>query len=116
LKSHEDAYGFAAEDEPIQVVNARLVARGVPDRPRLPRQDTRVGDAKAALLGHRPVDFSEPDGSLDCPVYDRARLGAGDRLDGPAVIEQFDSTTLLYPGQALEVDARGLLVVTEGRA
>jgi N-methylhydantoinase A len=114
LTAHEETYGFAAEDEPIQVVNARLVARGVPDRPALPRQDPGVGDSRGARVGRRPVDFAEGAGPLDCPVYDRARLGPGHRLAGPAVIEQFDSTTLVCPGQALEVDARGLLVITEG--
>ncbi|RPH79374.1 MAG: hydantoinase/oxoprolinase family protein [Candidatus Rokuibacteriota bacterium] len=114
LRAHEETYGFAAEDEPIQVVNARLVARGVPDRPALPSLDPGEGDARAALVGHRPVDFGEGAGPLDCPIYDRARLGPGHRLAGPGVIEQFDSTTLVYPGQALEVDARGLLVITEG--
>jgi N-methylhydantoinase A len=113
LSAHEETYGFAAEDEPIQVVNARLVARGVPDRPTLPRQATGVGDSKVALLGHRPVDFAGSGGPLDCPVYDRARLGAGHRVAGPAVIEQFDSTTLLAPGQVMEVDPHGLLVVRE---
>ena len=86
----------------------------MPDRPALPSLDPGEGGARAALVGHRPVDFAEGAGPLDCPVYDRARLGPGRRLAGPAVIEQFDSTTLVYPGQALEVDARGLLVITEG--
>jgi len=112
LQTHERTYGFAAEGEPIQVVNLRLVARGLPDLPELPRQKPGGPDPSAALVGRRPVDFVEA-GALDCPVYDRARLAAGNRLAGPAVIEQFDSTTLLSPGQEALVDELGLLIITE---
>ena len=113
LRAHEETYGFAAEDEPIQVVNARLVARGLPDPPELPRQKPGGLDASAAMTGRRPVDFAEAGGALDCPAYDRGRLIAGNQLVGPAVIEQFDSTTLLHPGQAALVDELGFLIITE---
>jgi N-methylhydantoinase A len=46
------------------------------------------------------------------PVYDRARLRAGHRLDGPAVVEQYDATTVVCPEQRVEVDAIGNLVIT----
>jgi N-methylhydantoinase A len=46
-------------------------------------------------------------------VYDRARLLAGDRISGPAVIEQFDATTFLLPGQEAIVDVLGFLVIRE---
>jgi N-methylhydantoinase A len=114
LAAHEETYGFAAAAEPIQVVNARLTARGIPDRPPLPRLKPAERDAATALLERRPVDFADAGGALDCPVYDRARLGLGHRLAGPAVVEQFDSTTLLHPGQTAEVDEFGLLVIREG--
>ena len=59
------------------------------------------------------MDFAEAGGALDTPVYDRTRLAAGNCLQGPAVIEQFDSTTLLHPGQAARVDELGCLVIAE---
>ncbi|MFQ5840458.1 MAG: hydantoinase/oxoprolinase family protein [Candidatus Methylomirabilales bacterium] len=113
LQAHEETYGFAAEDEPIQVVNLRLVARGLPDPPELPREKPGGPDSSAALIGRRRVDFAEVGGLLDTAVYDRARLAAGNRLSGPAVIEQFDSTTLLYPGQEAMVDELGFLLIRE---
>lgn len=113
LQAHEETYGFASEDEPIQVVNLRLVARGLPDPPELPRQKPGGPDPSRAIVGRRPVDFLDAGGTLDCPVYDRVRLAAGNRLAGPAVIEQFDSTTVLHPGQEARVDELGFLVVTE---
>jgi N-methylhydantoinase A len=113
LEAHEETYGFAAEDEPIQVVNLRLVARGIPQPPEIPRQEPVGPDAGPALAGRRVVDFAEAGGPLNCPVYARAQLAAGNRLQGPAVVEQFDSTTLLLPGQDALVDELGVLVVTE---
>jgi len=109
--SHEAAYGYAAHDEPIQVINARLVARGRPDPPVLPRSARDV--AAAALTPRRPVFFETVGRFLECPVYDRRRLGAGHVIPGPAIIEQFDSTTVLHPGQRALVDALGFLLISE---
>jgi N-methylhydantoinase A len=111
LRAHEDAYGFAAADEPIQVVNARLVARGIPGAPDLPPEKPAESDLGAALIDRRPVDFAELGGSRESPVYERARLGAGHRITGPAVVEQFDSTTLIPPDHEALVDELGLLVL-----
>ncbi len=47
----------------------------------------------------------------DTPIYDRSMLAAGFRLQGPAVVEEFGSTTVVFPGQSLEVDERGILIV-----
>jgi len=113
LQAHEETYGFAAEDEPIQVVNLRLLARGLLAHAEIPRQKPGGTDAGPAPVGVRPVDFSEAGGSVDCPVYDRRHLMAGHRLVGPAVVEQFDSTTLLHSGQGVLVDELGCLSITE---
>jgi N-methylhydantoinase A len=113
LRAHEETYGFAAEDEPIQIVNLRLVARGIPHPPEIPRQKPGGADAAAAIAGRRMVDFGDAGGAVDCAVYDRARLTAGNRLSGPAVIEQFDSTTLLHPEQEAVVDELGFLIISE---
>ncbi len=111
LETHEQVYGFATEDEPIQVVNVRLVARGLADPPRLVRVPRGPADTSAALVGQRAVYVDEPEGFVPCPVYARARLLAGQRLRGPAVVEQFDATTWLLPRQEAEVDALGFLVI-----
>jgi N-methylhydantoinase A len=113
LQAHDASYGFAAEGEPIQVVNLRLVARGVAQPPEIPRQKAAGPDPSAALAARRPVDLAEHGGGVECPIFDRSRLAAGNRLPGPAVVEQFDSTTLILPGQEALVDELGCLVVTE---
>ncbi len=62
--------------------------------------------ARGAVSSSRsPGDF------VECPVYDRRRLGAGHVIAGPAVVEQFDSTTLIHPGQRAEVDDLGFLLI-----
>jgi len=113
LAQHEAAYGYAADDEPIQVVNARLVARGRPDPPVLPASPPASGDVAAARTARRPVFFEAAGDFVECPVYDRRRLGAGHVVAGPAVIEQFDSTAVLHPGQRAAVDEHGFLLIGE---
>jgi len=111
LETHEQVYGFAAEDEPVQVVNVRLVARGLADPPRLARLPRGGAEASTAEIGRRGVYVDDAQGVVPCPVYDRARLLAGQRIAGPAVVEQFDATTWLLPRQEAVVDDLGFLVI-----
>jgi len=113
-RRHAAAYGFANEREPTQFVNLRLTAIGKVDRPtvrRLPRADAGDGAARA-IKGRRQVYFSEAGGMIATDIYDRAKLLAGDRFAGPAIVEQMDSTTVIQPGTAVRVDEFGCLVVT----
>jgi N-methylhydantoinase A len=110
-RRHASAYGFANEREPTQFVNLRLTGIGRVDRPQV-RRLARAGDGVGrALKGRRPVYFSEAGGMTTTDVYDRAKLLAGDRFAGPAIVEQMDSTTVIPPGAAVEVDEFGCLVV-----
>jgi N-methylhydantoinase A len=68
-----------------------------------------VGDLSRARTGRRPVRF---DDWLQTPVYDRAALALADRIDGPAVIEEFGSTVPVHPGFTVTVDAFGNLNLT----
>jgi N-methylhydantoinase A len=107
---HERSYGFFNAGDPIEIVNYRLTARGrlrQPDPPRHP-----PGKAAPTPLERRDIWF-EADTPVATPVYDRAALAPGHTLTGPAVIEQLDATTLLYPGDRLTVDpALNLLIET----
>jgi N-methylhydantoinase A len=93
------------------VVNARLVARGRPDPPVLPRGEPATADVTTAVTAQRRVFFETAGDFVECPVYDRRRLAAGHVVAGPAVVEQFDSTTLIHPGQSAEVDDLGFLLI-----
>jgi N-methylhydantoinase A len=116
LREHERVYGYAALDEPIQVVAFRLTALGSPDELLLPILPAAPqGESGAARAGERPVYFDEAGDFVATPIYRRERLRAGHRLRGPAVIEQMDSTTIILPDQAALVDERAnLLIDTEG--
>jgi N-methylhydantoinase A len=103
---HDRAYGFSTETEPVEVVNARLTAVGRIAKPSLPRLELRE---VAEPREERSVYFAESDGYVSCPVFDRYSLGAGAELEGPAVVEEFDSTTVVHPGFAVTVDEYGNL-------
>ena len=103
---HDRAYGFCAPDEPTECVSVRLTSVGRIAKP--PLSPLASGEA-AASKDRRPVYFAEEAGYVDCPVYDRYALQAAVRLEGPAIVEEFDSTTVVHPGYTAEVDTYGNL-------
>ena len=111
-RRHAAAYGFANEREPTQFVNLRLTAIGKVDRPIVRQLEHAKDDVARARKGRRPVYFTETGGMTATDIYDRALFLAGDRFNGPAIVEQMDSTTVIPPGAIVEVDRIGCLVVT----
>src|SRR3954470_6996074 len=105
---HDRVYGFSAESEPIECVSLRLTTIGRIAKP--PPRALARGDAPEAS-SRREVYFAEAGGYVDSPIYDRYVLGAGARLAGPAVVEEFDSTTVVHPGYGLRVDEHGNLFI-----
>jgi N-methylhydantoinase A len=110
-EAHVRAYGYAAPDDPIEVVNVRLTAMGIAPKPRLQALPQGSGDLTAALKEHRQVWFSETSGFLSCPILDRLRLRWGDVIYGPAIIEELDATTVIHPGYQAQVDQLGNLLL-----
>jgi len=106
---HERAYGFHNPADPVEIVNFRLLAIGRLRQPATPPAAPRPGAAPQAG-GERMVWFTA-EGAQATPVYDRAVLMPGDAIPGPAVIEQLDSTTLLFPGDRATVDPYLNLIV-----
>jgi N-methylhydantoinase A len=84
-----------------------------PRLPELPLGDTRANDA--SRLGHRDVNFAGR-GALSTPIFDRSQLAQGNRIAGPAVVEEDASTTIVEPGDILTVNRFGHLVITTGGA
>lgn len=111
-EKHEQRYGFAALDDPVEIVTARIVAVGTTQKPPLlsVALDGERQPAAAALLERRAVW----DGAalVDTPVYARDRLQPGDVFAGPAVVEQYDATSYIGPRWRAAVDGLGNLVVT----
>ncbi len=69
------------------------------------------GDGSGAMKGQRKVYFEQSGRPVNCAIYQRDRLGAGDKLNGPSIIEEWSSTTIVLPGQELEVDLYGNLKI-----
>ena len=71
---------------------------------RIIKRDRAKTTADAARTGERLACFDSSAGLAPCPVYDRDLLEPGHRFDGPAIVDQLDSTTVVYPGQRALVD------------
>ena len=92
---HERTYGHrAGPDEPVVLVSMQVVGQGVPERPRMPRR-LRLGGAAAAHAASRRAYFGDR-GWLETPVIGRSDLATPRR--GPAIVEEYDATTLIPPG------------------
>ncbi len=105
---HDRTYGFSADTEPVECVSLRLTTVGRIAKP--PQRTLEPGGAPEPKET-REVYFAEASGYVDCPIYDRYALGAGARFAGPAVVEEFDSTTVVHPGYGIRVDDHGNLVI-----
>ena len=108
-QEHQRLFTYQLPQEPLELVNLRVRAVGVLERPVPPRLGP--SKAEAALLGTRRVYFTEGGGRVSCPIYDRARLAAGASLDGPAILEETTSTTLVPPGCGASVDGYGNILI-----
>jgi len=88
----------------MQLVTFRAEATGIVPKADIRPTDDAGPDLRAAEFGHRDVWLREAGGFVSCPLYDRERLLAGNRIEGPAIVEQMDATTLIVPGAIATVD------------
>ena len=112
--AHRRTFGYDYKGEQkIELVNLCVSGFGMIDRPTMPKLEPRPG-VVPARRAVRPVYFN---GAFrDTPVYDRATLPPEFRLEGPAIVEEFGSTTVVFPGQTLTVDPHGILIVRRAGA
>jgi N-methylhydantoinase A len=114
---HERRYGTSAPEERAEIVSLRATVTGIMRKP--PPAKIKRGQSKpppAAFTGKRPVYFGGRGRFVPTPTYARAALLAGNRIAGPALIEEHASTTVLVPGDSLQVDAYGNLMITISNA
>jgi N-methylhydantoinase A len=106
--AHRKTFGYDyAGRQKIELVNLCVSGFGLIERPQMPKLAARAGNF--APKSRRPVYFGAQ--FQDTPVFDRAALPPGSRVDGPAVVEEFGSTTVVFPAQYVEVDPHGILVI-----
>ncbi|MGQ4891421.1 MAG: hydantoinase/oxoprolinase family protein [Candidatus Njordarchaeia archaeon] len=109
---HESIYGYIIEDEAIELVNIRVDAYGIRKKPLLQKKKKRSqGSVEDALIGRRQAYFEELEDFEETPIYDRSKLFPMDEIVGPAIIEQYDSTTVVPPRFSIKVDEFGFLIL-----
>ncbi|WP_089940587.1 hydantoinase/oxoprolinase family protein [Candidatus Entotheonella palauensis] len=104
FEAHDRQYGYHNPAAPVEIMNYRVTARGKLYQPAPLTAVMPAPPQAPAPSGMRAVYFAA-DTALQTPIYQRAALKPGHTIQGPAVIEQLDATTLLYPDDTLSVDA-----------
>ncbi|SDI67318.1 MULTISPECIES: hydantoinase/oxoprolinase family protein [Roseobacteraceae] len=102
--AHRQRFGFVAEGEQIQLVTLRLEAAGVVNKAQFKPQPVEGHDASAAQIDTRDVYMAEAGDFVSCAVYARDRLRPGNVIQGPAIVEQMDTTTVILPDMSGTVD------------
>ena len=111
-QAHLEVYAISAPNEIPEVVNLRVVSVSSVPHLVLPDIEEDGTSPQAAQTGSRMALFEETGAYVDTPLYDRALLKQGNVIQGPAIIDQLDSTTVLLPRQRAEVVRLGTIVIT----
>ncbi len=113
-QQHVAHYGHADPAAPVEIVNLRVEATGRLDTPVIADSETR-SDAPPEPIRIRKAVMAQHQPPCDVPVYDRASLGEGQSVAGPAIIVQRDSTTIVLAGQKASAGAHGTLRIREAQ-
>jgi N-methylhydantoinase A len=108
---HQELYAFSVEDKPTEMMNYKLVAVGRIEKPPLKPLESDGADPSRALGPSRPVYFSEVKDFVETQIYDGNGIRAGDRIAGPAIIEEPFTTITVPPDFKCEVDPYGNYVM-----
>jgi len=113
-QAHGRRFGHQYANEPVEIVNVRVIARGALLKPRFPTETPGEGDPTAARIGHKAVYFG-PKTPVKTQLYQRERLQAGHVIPGPAIVFQLDTTTVIPPRWQAQVDPYHTLVIRPKR-
>jgi N-methylhydantoinase A len=100
---YRDLYGMSPADA-CEFVSFRVRAHGVVPKPQMAEAPRGDGDPRRAVRQTRSAFFAELGDYVATPVYSRSALQHGDRISGPAIVEEPDSTTVCLPGYVAEID------------
>jgi N-methylhydantoinase A len=109
---HRRLYSYDLPNAPVELVNLRVTALGLLPKLQTPTASAASAPLDSALAGVRSVYFDQRGGFVQTPCYQRARLTAGMSFEGPAIVDQQDTTTVVFPAFHAHVDARGNLILT----
>jgi N-methylhydantoinase A len=107
--AHEQIYGYSYRGSQfVEIVNLRVTGVGLIEKPPVPAAEEAAGPPPEPS-SEREVAFEG--GFLRCAIFRREVLGAGAELSGPAIVEEYGSTTVIRPGQQARVDRFGNLIL-----
>lgn len=109
---HEQLYTFADRSAAVEIVNLRVTAEGLLDHLRFPELERALAGSTPRASGER-MAVLVGESAAPIPTWRRDGLLAGHRINGPAIIDQLDSTTVVLTGQSATVDPYGTLVIEE---
>jgi N-methylhydantoinase A len=110
--AYREKFALTPPGVPVEFINARVAVRAPVSGSEVVLEGRGGGGARAALKGTRRAYFPGPEGWVETTVYDRYRLGVGDELAGPAVVEEEGSTLVVGPGATARVAESGNIVMT----
>ncbi len=108
--THQRVYAYSSKEEPVDLINVRLVGIGQVPAVKLPRLKRTISSPRAAPKGKRPV-YYEGSGFVNAPIYERDVLRPGNVVQGPCIIEETISSTVMVPGATAKVDAWGNIII-----
>jgi N-methylhydantoinase A len=110
---HNRLFGYSLEEEgtPVELINLRLVCIGETEKPVFSRRAFAGEDPGRAYKKHRPVFIPGPDEFREVPVFDALELEFGNRIEGPAILEQVNTTAFITPEYNVMVDSYGSYTV-----
>jgi N-methylhydantoinase A len=110
---HQKTYGYRNEDKTAEIVNIRLRARGLPDKPQFQPAETITEEVPdQAYLGQRQVIFQQE--STATRVIARDRLLSGNKIQGPAILVEYSATIVIPPFARGSVDEYGNIILDIG--
>jgi len=106
---HERRYGYHTPEQPVEIVNIRL--RAIGKRKKLEFPPLELRGEEDPQVSTRRVYFENSEKAVDCPIYRREKLGARTEITGPAIIQEYACTTVIFPGDRVRVAETGELVI-----
>ena len=105
-REHDRLFGFSL-DQPVEIVTVRATARGQLESAAMAPLSRGLSSPGKSMLGQRQVYFEDTGGFVSCGIYDRAKIAPGSTVDGPAILENIDSTVIIDPGWRARIDDYG---------
>ena len=112
-EEHERQHAYKREETPVEIYQLKVAAIGLTPKPELPKAEVEEHEPEPAT--HRDVVFGEEE-AIRTAIHGRDDLRPGARIEGPAIVEQLDTTVVIPPGDAAEVDGYSNLLIHVGGA